>query len=114
MHVADRPLVPALANGAAYRAAHRLADGIRIATARLRQRLERRLDRIAGNVRHGMPGRVDLRNAEQFDLRIGDQHALIAQRQRHGDEAGETEPAARSHSTRVGADQERAVLVEPA
>ena len=76
--VADRFLVPALGQRAAHRAPDCLGDFVGIAPPRLRHRFERRRDGVAGDLIHAPAGGIGLRNADQLDLGIGDERALVA------------------------------------
>ena len=114
MHVADRLLAPALRDGAAHGAPHRFGHRVGIAPARFWHGLECLLDGVAGDLVHRCAAGVGLGNADQLDFWVGDQLAPLAQRKGHGDDAGKTQAAARRHGFGLGADQERAVLIEPA
>src|ERR1700722_18023065 len=72
--VADGLFVPTLGDGRTHGAPHRFRDFVWVAPSRLRQRVERFLDRFTGDIGHRPSGCVGFRNADQLDLRVGNQH----------------------------------------
>src|SRR3954466_10823397 len=113
VHIAQWLLAPLLVDGGAHRAAHRLGQRARVAPPRPRQPLDGRYHDVEHDIVDHFSGRVLFRDADQIDLGIVGQFALLVHRD--GDEGapGESHLAPLDYRARPGILQDRAVLVEP-
>src|SRR4051812_35307181 len=112
LHQAYRLLAPVCRDGGAHAALDRLLDRLRVAAAALGQVLEG-VDRcLVGDLEHRLAVGVCFRNADELDLRIGEQVAAIAERKRDHDDAGKAQAPAVSDGAYLRRNQQRAVLVE--
>ena len=112
-HIGFLPQSPAIA--ARTRALDRLLDRLADrAGARLRQSTRRSRPRRRRRSRHRSPVGVRLRNADQLDLRVGEQLALVGRSRARPMTMPAKLSRRRSATVRAcGVDQQRAVLVEP-
>src|SRR5215510_8779160 len=113
VHVACGLLLPRSAKRGAYGLPERVGDGFRVASAPARHRLEGLDRRVIGDVLDAVSQRIGFGNADERHVRIADQLTAPANGERNRNHAGKTEPTAVGNGALLGADDKRAVFVEP-
>src|SRR5215467_13301229 len=113
VHVACGLLVPRGAKRGAYGLPERVGDGFGVAPASARHRLEGLDRRVISNVLDAVSQRIGFGDADERHVRIADQLTAPAHGERNRNHAGKTEPTAVGNGALLGADYQRAILVEP-
>ena len=113
MNEANRLLAPMLVDDGPHRAAHRFRHCVGIAPPRPRQALDGGNHRIEHDLVDHLAGRILLGDADEINLGIVGQFALVGDGD--GDEraAGKSHPPPLDHGAGLGILQDVAILVEP-